>query len=118
MELNQRISFGFAPLVFCLLGVALTLIPRASRTNRSWGFMLCLFWLMAYYALLSLGKALGDKSILPPLPALWLPNLVVGAIATQFFRHALQESPLYLPQTLERAATAAAGFVRDLKRRR
>ena len=27
MELHQRISFGFAPLVFCLLGVSLTLIP-------------------------------------------------------------------------------------------
>ncbi len=118
MELNQRISFGFAPLVFCLLGVALALIPRASRTNRSWGFMLCLFWLMAYYSLLSLGKALGDKSILPPLPALWIPNLAVGAIATHFFRHALQESPLYLPQSLERVATMAVRFVRDLKRKR
>ena len=103
----RRISFGFVPLVFCLLGVSLTLFPRASRANRSWGFMLCLFWLMTYYALLSLGKALGDKNILHPIPALWLPNLVVGGIGTQFFRHALRESPLYFPRALERATASA-----------
>ena len=115
MELHQRISFGFAPLVFCLLGVSLTLVPRTSRTNRSWGFMLCLFWLMAYYALLSLGKALGDKTILHPLPAVWLPNLVVGGIGLQFFRHALRESPLLLPPALEHGAAAAGRLFRKLK---
>jgi lipopolysaccharide export system permease protein len=101
MELNQRISFGFVPLIFSLLGVSLTLLPRTSRANRSWGFMLCIFWLMVYYALLSLGKALGDKNILHPIPATWLPNLVVGAIALHFFRHAVREAPLFLPQALE-----------------
>ena len=115
MELHQRISFGFAPLVFCLLGVSLTLIPRTSRTNRSWGFMLCLFWLVTYYALLSLGKALGDKTILHPIPAVWLPNLVVGGIGLQFFRHALRESPLLLPPALERAAASAGRLLRNIK---
>ncbi len=118
MELHQRISFGFAPLVFCLLGVSLTLIPRASRTNRSWGFMLCLFWLMTYYTLLSLGKALGDKNILHPIPALWLPNLVVGGIGAQFFRHALRESPLYFPRTLERATASTVEFLRNFKKKK
>jgi lipopolysaccharide export system permease protein len=115
MELHQRISFGFAPLVFCLLGVSLTLIPRTTRTNRSWGFMLCLFWLVTYYALLSLGKALGDKTILHPIPAVWLPNLVVGGIGLQFFRHALRESPLLLPPALERAAASAGRLLRNIK---
>jgi len=115
MELHQRISFGFAPLVFCLLGVSLTLIPRTTRTNRSWGFMLCLFWLVTYYALLSLGKALGDKTILHPIPAVWLPNLVVGGIGLQFFRHALRESPLLLPPTLERATASAGRLLRNIK---
>jgi lipopolysaccharide export system permease protein len=115
MELHQRISFAFAPLVFCMLGVSLALLPRTSRTNRSWGFMLCLFWLMTYYALLSLGKALGDKTILHPIPAVWLPNLVVGGIGLQFFRHALQESPLLLPPALERGAASAGRMLRKLK---
>lgn len=96
MELQQRFSFAFAPLVFCLLGVALTLLPRSSRASRSWAFTLCLFWLMAYYALLSLGRALGDKGILPSWAALWLPNIVVGAIAAQLFFKAIKETPLKL----------------------
>ena len=116
MELHQRISFGFAPLLFCLLGVALTLVPRSSRANRSWGFMLCLFWLVAYYALLSLGKALGDKNILHPIPALWLPNVVVGAIGAHFFRHALRESPLSFPRVLDRAAESVAHGYLELRR--
>lgn len=106
MELHQRIAFGFVPLVFGLLGVSLALLPRHSRASRSSGFMLCLFWLMSYYALLSLGKALGDKNILHPLPALWFPNMVVGAMSIHFFRKALKESPLVLPTMVQ------DGFVR------
>ena len=107
MELHQRISFGFVPLIFCLLGVSLTLLPRSSRANRSWGFMLCIFWLMAYYALLSLGKALGDKNILHPIPAVWLPNVVVFGVGMHFFRQALRESPLHLPKFFGSAAESA-----------
>ncbi|HWO40403.1 MAG TPA: LPS export ABC transporter permease LptF, partial [Candidatus Eisenbacteria bacterium] len=75
MELHQRIAFAFAPLVFCLLGVSLTLLPRNSRTNRSRAFAWCLFWFLIYYALLSLGKAVGDEGLLHPAIALWLPNI-------------------------------------------
>ena len=118
MELHQRIAFGFVPLVFCLLGVSLTLLPRSSRANRSWGFMLCLFWLMTYYALLSLGKALGERNILHPLPALWLPNIVVGGIGLYFFRKALHESPLALPARVERTAARAIERIERFRRRK
>jgi len=96
IELQQRISFAFVPLVFCLLGVSLTLLPHSSRAGRSWGFLLCLFWLLAYYLLLSVGKALAEQGTLHPVLALWLPNLVVGGIALHLFMKALRESPLAL----------------------
>ena len=118
MELHQRIAFGFVPIVFCLLGVSLALLPRNSRASRSSGFALCLFWLLSYYALLSLGKALGEKNILHPLPALWLPNIVVGAMAIYFFRKALNESPLVLPLTLEHGLERARQMIIKLRRRR
>jgi lipopolysaccharide export system permease protein len=113
MELHQRISFGFVPLVFCLLGVSLTLLPRSSRANRSWGFMLCLLWLFTYYAFLSLGKALGDKGVLHPIAALWLPNVIVGGVAMHFFRKACRESPLRLQSGID---TACALVGRSLSR--
>ena len=103
IELQQRISFAFVPLVFCLLGVSLTLLPHSSRAGRSWGFLLCLFWLLAYYLLLSLGKTLGEQEALHPSLALWLPNLVVGGIALHFFLKALRESPLALMARFDNA---------------
>jgi lipopolysaccharide export system permease protein len=114
MELHQRISFGFVPMVFCLLGVSLALLPRHSRASRSSGFMLCLFWLLSYYVLLSLGKALGEKNFLHPLPALWLPNVVISAIAIHFFRKALNESPLLLPIAMEHQLARARQMILKL----
>jgi lipopolysaccharide export system permease protein len=115
MELHQRISFGFVPLVFSLLGVALTLLPRPSRANRSWGLVVCVLLLMSYYALLSFGKALGDKNILHPVLALWLPNLVLGAIGLHFFNRALRESPLRLPKIFSNAADSAVRISQILR---
>ena len=114
MELQQRFSFAFVPLIFCLLGVSLTLLPRSSRASRSWGFALCLFWLVAYYALLSLGKALGDNGVLHPVPALWLPNFLVGGIAIFLYTKAVRESPLYLQARFD---SAWAWAIRHLARR-
>lgn len=108
VELQQRLSFAFVPIVFCLLGVSLTLLPRSSRASRSWGFALCLFWLVAYYALLSLGQALGNNGVLRPIPALWLPNVIVGGIAVFLFTKAVRESPLYLQKKFDTAWVWAA----------
>ena len=115
MELQQRFSFAFVPLVFCLLGVSLILLPRSARASRSWGFALCLFWLLTYYALLSLGKALGDKDLLHPVAALWLPNLVVGGIAVHLFTKAVRESPLLLLTKLDAAFAWAGQHMSRLK---
>jgi lipopolysaccharide export system permease protein len=115
VELQQRLSFAFVPLVFCLLGVSLTLLPRSSRASRSWGFVLCLFWLLTYYALLSLGKALGNNGVLHPIPALWLPNIIVGGIAIFLFMKAVRESPFYLQKKFDTVWVWAA---QSLARRR
>jgi lipopolysaccharide export system permease protein len=80
--------------------------------------MLCIFWLMAYYALLSLGKALGDKNILHPIPALWLPNLAVGSIGLFFFRKAMRESPFLFPTLLEHAIASGAAIIARMKQKR
>ena len=116
MEFHQRISFAFVPFVFCLLGVSLTLLPRSARANRSWGFMLCLFWLLTYYAFLSLGKALGDKGVLHPIPALWLPNIVVGGVAAHFYRKACRESPLRLQSAIDSVLALASQYATERKR--
>ena len=104
MEFHQRIAFSFAPIVFCLLGVSLSLLPRTSRANKSWGVALCIAWLVIYYALLSLGKALGERGAFHPFVALWFPNIVVGVISLHLFRKALYESPLLLQTRFDAAS--------------
>lgn len=101
IELHQRIAFSFAPLIFGLLGVALVMVPTRTRASRSWGVAFSLCWLLVYYALLSTGKTMGEREILPVALALWLPNVVVGLIAIHLFRKALKETPLLLQTKLE-----------------
>jgi lipopolysaccharide export system permease protein len=101
IEIHQRLSFAVAPLLFSLLGVAFVLLPTRTRGGRSWGLTLCLFWLLAYYTLLSLGKALGEREILPPWLALWIPTVVLGGIGSYLFRKAITESPLRMVGCLE-----------------
>ena len=101
IELHQRFSFAFAPLVLSLLAVSLVMVPTRSRASRSWGFALCLTWLLVYYGLLSMGKALGEREILPPAVALWLPNIVVGLAGIRLFQKALKESPFLIQSKVE-----------------
>ncbi len=101
LELHQRIAFSFAPLIFGLLGVALVMVPTRTRASRSWGVAFSLCWLLVYYALLSTGRTMGEREILPPVLALWLPNVVVGLIAIHLFRKALNETPLLIQTRLE-----------------
>jgi lipopolysaccharide export system permease protein len=101
IELHQRFSFAFAPLTLCFLAVSLVMVPTRSRASRSWGFALCLSWLLAYYALLSMSKALGEREIIPAALGAWLPNIVMTLIALHFFRKALKESPFLIQAKLE-----------------
>jgi len=101
IELHQRFAFSFAPLILSLLGVSVVMVPTRSRTGRSWGLVLCLSWLLVYYALLSMGKALGEREVIPAVIGLWLPNVALGLIATHLFRKALKESPLGIQTKLE-----------------
>jgi lipopolysaccharide export system permease protein len=106
MEFHQRLSFPFTPLLFSLLGVGLVMRPTPSRTSRAGGFSLCLFWLLVYYAILSAGKALGERELISPALALWLPNILVGFIAIRSFKKALTESPAWIQTKLEKLFAA------------
>ncbi len=100
MELHQRLALPASCLVFGLLGASLGL--HHSRTGRSRGVSLCLAVLLAYYALLTAGRTLGKGGALPPEAAMWLPNLLLGALAVYAFLRKNRESPLPLEEALGR----------------
>ncbi len=92
MELHRRFALPFAPLVFGLLGIAIVLAPSTLRRGHSQGIASCISWLFAYYALLSVGTAMGESEKLPPWLALWLPNIVVGLASVYLFMGTVRES--------------------------
>lgn len=79
LELQRRLALPVAPLLFALVGVPLGL--RRARGARSWGALLCIAVVFGYYTLLSLSQFLGGDGVIPPVAALWLPNLAFAALA-------------------------------------
>jgi len=92
VELQRKFSIPFACLVFAAVGVPLGL--QSTRAARSRGFSVSLALLLAYYVLLTLGERTGDRGVLPPLVALWLPNAVFAAVGAYLFAAAARERRL------------------------
>lgn len=83
VELQRKFAIPCAALVFAALGIPLGIRP--SRSAHSWGFSMSLALIFSYYLLLSLGQSLGERGVLPPSIAVWLPNLLLSAVAGALF---------------------------------
>ena len=73
-ELYQRVSVPMASLIFTLIGVPLGLQP--TRNSSSAGFAMSVIIIFIYYALMTMGNALARGGALPPMFAVWIPNIV------------------------------------------
>jgi lipopolysaccharide export system permease protein len=71
-------------------------IPFACVVSR--GFSISLALIFVYYILLTVGETLARKGFLPPIVALWMPNLAFLALGLALFAKAAQERPV---RTLE-----------------
>ena len=91
VELARRLSVPFASLVFALVGIPLGLQPV--RAVRSRGLAVSLGIILLYYLMLSGGETLGRQGRASVTLALWMPNLVLGAIGLYLFVRAARELP-------------------------
>jgi len=83
---HRRLAIPFAPFVFAALGVPLGL--RRARAARSWGVLVCILLVAAYYTLLSFGQFIGETGRVPAWIALWMPNIVFAAASIPLLRRA------------------------------
>jgi lipopolysaccharide export system permease protein len=90
VELQRKFSIPFACLGFAAIAVPLGIRP--TRAVRSRGFTLSLVLIFGYYLLLSLGESLGDRGVLPAALAMWLPNILLTALAAVLLRRAARET--------------------------
>jgi lipopolysaccharide export system permease protein len=77
-ELHKRIALAFSVIIFVILGASLAMLTR--RREKSINFSLAFGITGVYYLLLLGANALSLQGYLWPALAMWLPNLILGAI--------------------------------------
>lgn len=75
---HRRLALPFAAIVFVFLGIPLGIFVKFS--SKFFGLLLCVFSVFVYYIILTIGEAFGNKGVLPPVVAVWLPNLILGTL--------------------------------------
>ncbi|MDR7521538.1 MAG: LptF/LptG family permease [Armatimonadota bacterium] len=74
MEYHRKFAIPAASLVFAFVAAPLSLL--AMRGGRFAGVAASVVLLFLYYAVMSVGRALGSTGVLSPLLAAWAPNLL------------------------------------------
>jgi lipopolysaccharide export system permease protein len=92
VEIQKRLSYPFACLVFGILGVSVGSFWR--RGGRSYGFILSLVIVFVYYICMNLGENLARSGAVFTIIGVWLPNILLGGAGLYLFRKAAREKPL------------------------
>ena len=71
---HHKLALPAACFVFSLLAIPLAIRPHKSTTSVGMGLSLLL--ILAYYILMTTGITLGEKGILLPVVAAWMPDVV------------------------------------------
>lgn len=106
LELHNRFAMPLSCFIFALIGIPLGIQNR--RSGKAGGFSVSIAILLVFYIFISITKNLGEKGIVPPATAAWLPNLAFLVLGFILFRLAAHEVgiPFY---------DATAGLVARLK---
>ena len=78
VELQRRLSFPAACLVFALLGVPLGVRPH--RGGRAVGFVVTLLMICGYYLMFVTGAGLARRGVVSPFLGMWAANLLAGIV--------------------------------------
>lgn len=89
IELHKRFALPFACFVFAVIGVPLGI--QNQRSGRAGGFSSGIILLILYYMVMSAGKTIAEKEILPLSVAVWLPNILFLAFGVYLLRLAATE---------------------------
>jgi lipopolysaccharide export system permease protein len=91
VELHERYAIPFTCVVFALIGVPLGIQPH--RSGRSYGFILSILILLAYYVSLTASEMLAVRKIIPAFSAGWAPNILFSGLGIYLLVKAASESP-------------------------
>lgn len=83
IELYQRFATPFAVIILALMG----LIVSARKARGGVGFQIAIGFVLAFVYILFyiMSKGIAESGNMPPVLAVWLPNIVFGAIGTVMY---------------------------------
>lgn len=82
VEYHLRNVIPFACITFALIAIPLGLRPK--QKTKGVGFGMSLILIIVYYTLLISGMTAGERGIMKPVIAIWLPNIVIGIVGILF----------------------------------
>ncbi len=113
VEIHKKLAIPFACLAFALVGIPLA--QSLSRAGRGGGFALSLLILVGYYVLLSTGETWASDGRLPPALAMWLPNVLLVALAAAMGRRERRAPTAPRPLSGPAPAAGALELLRSAK---
>ncbi|MCK5595063.1 LptF/LptG family permease [bacterium] len=78
VELYRKASLSFTFIPFILIGIPLSIRYRRSSKFAAIGIGIPVIFL--HYLLMMLGSIIGQKGYIPPVVAMWLPNIIIATI--------------------------------------
>lgn len=90
VEIHKKFAIPFACVVFGILGLPLGITNR--RGGKSSGFSLSIAIILVYYVLMNNGEHLAAAGQLPPLAAMWAPNVVLLVIGIYLLTRANRDA--------------------------
>ena len=112
VEIHKRYAVPFTCIIFALIGVPLGIQPH--RSGRSYGFILSILILLAFYISLMASEVLAMRKIVPAYSAGWIPNLLFSGLGIYLLVKTASESPfkpiLWLTEALDFIQRKWKGF--------
>jgi lipopolysaccharide export system permease protein len=116
VELHKRYAIPFTCIVFALIGVPLGIQPH--RSGRSYGFILSILILLAYYVSLTASEVLAVRKIIPAFSAGWTPNFLFSGLGIYLLVKTASESPFkpiaWLTEAFDFIQRKWKGFFEDV----
>ena len=90
----KMFSLPVSCIVFGIIASPLGIYSK--RSGRSMGLTVGIFVILIYYLLLMFSESVGGWGVIPPIFSMWIPNIIVGALAAFIFIKTANESPVML----------------------
>lgn len=88
VEIYKKTAIPFACAALVLVGAPMGVIIR--RGGKGAGFSFSIGFFLLYYIMLLAGEAFGDRGMMPPFLAMWLPNILLTVLGVWLLTRAVR----------------------------